>query len=129
LHKDFGGAGLKIFEKIYDFSNPGSIFVILDEHPDSLHSVEFHTPQAFLVLVKGQSNLFPVSVFDLPSSLHSGGAVLVYADGHASRKQWQDASTKLPVKYVLGYWENDLNAFSGPSNDYEWLGRHATELR
>jgi len=123
--------GVKQFFKMDDFRNPWSIFVILDEHPDSLDYPGFEVNHAYSVLVEGQSNLFHgVNLYNsLPSSLHKGGAMLVYADGHASRKQWQDPLTKRPIVYAVKYWYLDPKAFAGPSNDYEWLGRHAAELK
>lgn len=122
--------GLKIFDKMGDFSKPASIFILLDVHPDELRYPFFKCAQAFAVLVEGRSNLYPLAGFNIPGSLHNGGGVLAYADGSVSLKKWQDAATKLPVKYEEDYWANDTAYWEGrgPNKDYEWLGRHATEF-
>jgi prepilin-type N-terminal cleavage/methylation domain-containing protein len=87
---------------------PSSIFVMLDEHPDSIND------STFFVGV----GLLPANAQfrDLPGSLHNGGGAFSFADGHFEMKRWRDSRTLRPVSYT------DYNITSVPNNeDYVWL--------
>jgi len=88
---------------------PATIFVTLDEHPDSINDGVFH-------LLEGR---LPSSAEwrDLPASYHyGGGGNLSFADGHSEIKKWKDPDTKKPVKFV------DLANFTDrDSVDYIWM--------
>jgi len=58
----------------------------LDEHPDSIDD------GYFLNRYNGGTPTWT----DLPASYHDGAANFSFADGHAERHHWHDASTKQP---------------------------------
>ena len=64
--------------------HPESIFVFLDEHPDSINDGYF-VNQAY----------YP-EWLDLPGSYHNGGAAFSFADGHAEVHHWRFARTRIP---------------------------------
>jgi prepilin-type N-terminal cleavage/methylation domain-containing protein/prepilin-type processing-associated H-X9-DG protein len=63
---------------------PSSIFVFLDEHPDSISDGYFVNRSYNLEWIR------------LPASWHNGGATFSFADGHTETHLWQCASTKPP---------------------------------
>ena len=65
---------------------PSSIFVFIEEHPDSIGDGYFLNRQD-----SGEWR-------DLPASYHDGGANLSFADGHMERHKWLHRSTRLPAK-------------------------------
>lgn len=87
---------------------PASVFVLLDEHPDSINDSIFHV---LLGLLPSGAQLR-----SLPGSFHNSGGSFSFADGHLEMKRWRDSRTLRPVVYV-GY-----NTASVPnSEDYAWL--------
>lgn len=93
--------------------SPAQLWVFIDENPDTIVWDIFSSP---LRGVKTWSAL--------PSSLHSGGCVLSFLDGHVEYKRWLDPVTRHPVTYgLLGHLK--------PSNpiDYDWLSERTTEPR
>jgi prepilin-type processing-associated H-X9-DG protein len=65
---------------------PSSIFVFIEEHPDSIGDGYF--------LNRADSGEWR----DLPASYHDGGANLSFADGHLERHKWLYASTRRPAR-------------------------------
>jgi prepilin-type processing-associated H-X9-DG protein len=88
---------------------PSLVFVILDEHPDSINDAVFHVLEGRL----------PSSAEwrDLPASYHyGGGANFSFADGHSEIRKWKDPDTIQPVKRI------DLPNIPDPQSvDYEWV--------
>ncbi len=68
--------------RLSDFRSPASIFVFLDEHPDSINDAYFLNLPDSLEWV------------DLPASYHNGAAAFAFADGHAEMHGWLDPSTR-----------------------------------
>jgi prepilin-type N-terminal cleavage/methylation domain-containing protein/prepilin-type processing-associated H-X9-DG protein len=76
------------FLKMTDIPNPVAIFVMLDEHPDSINDGYYlNDPGA-------------VAWGDLPASYHNGAAGFSFADGHSEIHKWIFPSSKRPVTYV-----------------------------
>lgn len=124
--KKKGLSGLKIFERMADFSDSSKIIVMLDEHPDTgiLPIFDF---SAHDLLVKG---LPQAHWGDLPGNLHYGGATIGFADGHARRKKWKNTPPlNRPVMYE-GYnpWDSPSGP-TGPGTDFRWFAEHATEYK
>lgn len=72
--------------RVSDFRSPASIFVFLDEHPDSINDAYFlNVPDS-------------TEWVDLPASYHNGAATFAFADGHAEVHRWVDPSTRPPSK-------------------------------
>lgn len=79
------GQNYRSMTKISEISQPGRMFVFLDEHPNSINDAEFFT------------NAPEESLVDYPGSFHLGGANLSMADGHIEYWQWSDPRTMLPI--------------------------------
>lgn len=92
--------------------NPSSLFVFIDEHPDSLDFVSFWVEDR-----KGGAGLSGHSG-SCPGSLHSDAATISFADGHVELHKWIDPRTKPPVTY----FQRLLFQFYGSDNpDVRWL--------
>jgi prepilin-type N-terminal cleavage/methylation domain-containing protein/prepilin-type processing-associated H-X9-DG protein len=82
-----GGANVnnpdyKQFLKLGQIPQPSQIFVLIEEHPDSIDDGYFlNRPDSMQWL-------------DLPASYHNGAANLAFADGHLETHKWRFASTK-----------------------------------
>jgi prepilin-type N-terminal cleavage/methylation domain-containing protein/prepilin-type processing-associated H-X9-DG protein len=96
-------------KKTTELLRPVDVFVMVDEHPDSINDSVFH-------FIAGR---LPTAAEwrDLPASYHySGGANFSYADGHSDIRRWRDSRTKQPVKYTD--WQNTS---ARSSEDYIWM--------
>jgi prepilin-type N-terminal cleavage/methylation domain-containing protein/prepilin-type processing-associated H-X9-DG protein len=105
--------GYKQFLRLNDFSSPSEIFVLLDEHPDSINDGWFvNNPTAY-------------QWSDLPASYHNGAGGFTFADGHAEIHKWLEGSTKRPS--VPGGANLPFPAPAGQRRDYQWLADHGYE--
>jgi prepilin-type N-terminal cleavage/methylation domain-containing protein/prepilin-type processing-associated H-X9-DG protein len=87
--------------------HPSGIFVLLDEHPDSINDGYF--------LNVGDSDEW----VDLPGSYHNGAGTFSFADGHSEVHPWRYAHTKQPSQP-----DGARLPFSIPSaetGDFDWL--------
>jgi len=80
--------------KLTDLAKPGPamVFVFLDEHPDSIND-------AIFVMLVGRPSVAS-EWRDLPSSMHSGGGNLSFADGHSEIHKWLETSG--PIATEIG---------------------------
>ena len=76
----------KQFKRMSDIRNPVSIFVFVDEHPDSINDGYF------------LNRLEELEWLDLPASYHNGAAMFSFADGHVDLHRWKHATTKPPAR-------------------------------
>jgi prepilin-type N-terminal cleavage/methylation domain-containing protein/prepilin-type processing-associated H-X9-DG protein len=105
---------LRYYYKPEDFTVPGpaATFVFLDEHEDSINDGHF---------LAGTTGGPEFGWNDVPASRHNRGCQFVYADGHATRRRWQDARTVQPVERVRKF------GLAQPNNrDAFWLHEQAT---
>ena len=91
---------------------PVDVFVLVDEHPDSVNDATF-------MFDPGRApNLYVWR--DLPASYHNGGGNVSFADGHSEIKKWLEKSgtvaTVRPVQKVD--WNNTVVR---NSQDYAWM--------
>ncbi len=94
-----------------DIPSPSSIFVFLDEHPDSIDD------GYFLVKDGGQW-------VNLPGSYHNGGGSFSFADGHTVIHHWVDASTvRPPYPDASGL---PIALRNNQTADYQWMLRHSS---
>jgi prepilin-type N-terminal cleavage/methylation domain-containing protein/prepilin-type processing-associated H-X9-DG protein len=95
------------FFKLTQIPEPSQIFVLIEEHPDSINDGYF-------------INKFYVRRWmDLPASWHQGVGNLTFADGHAEMHKWRCASTQPPSRPDAAHLP-----FSVPSTeptDFDWL--------
>ncbi len=103
------------FLKLSDFRQPSGIFVLLDEHPDSIND------GWFLPFVIGSPQWV-----DLPASYHNGAAGISFADGHSEVHRWLIGSTKQP-SVKGGYTIHEIR--QNERADYEWLIGRMSVLR
>jgi prepilin-type N-terminal cleavage/methylation domain-containing protein/prepilin-type processing-associated H-X9-DG protein len=101
------------FMKESDIPEPSSVFVFLDEHPDSIND------GYFLITDNDTWN-------DLPASYHNGGGSFSFADGHAAVHHWQCASTVQPPVPDVGL---PISLRSGDEADFYWVLRHSSLQR
>jgi prepilin-type N-terminal cleavage/methylation domain-containing protein/prepilin-type processing-associated H-X9-DG protein len=99
---------------------PSMVFVVLDEHPDSVNDATF---QMKVGRARGNQVLQ-----DVPSNLHYGGkgGNFSYADGHSEIRKWKDSkftTLRYPDNVVSrGPRMVDLGDQNiGQSEDYEWM--------
>jgi prepilin-type processing-associated H-X9-DG protein len=100
---------------------PASVFVIVDEHPDSINSGVFSFDPGYVATGERWR--------DLPASYHEGGCGISFADGHSEIHPWLEHGQAGPLKrttYPVLYgnysgsgapWAHPM----GPSRDYEWM--------
>jgi prepilin-type N-terminal cleavage/methylation domain-containing protein/prepilin-type processing-associated H-X9-DG protein len=103
------------FFRLTEIPDPSRIFVLIEEHPDSINDGYF------------LNRIEDREWTDLPASYHEGGAHLAYADGHIERHKWTHASTKAPAR-------PDAAALPRPVTeeeraDYDWLMERTTVLQ
>ena len=95
------------FLKLGEIPQPAQIFVLTEEHPDSINDGYFlNQPDSMRWL-------------DLPASYHNGAANLAFADGHLETHQWRFASTKPPARPDAAHLPFSVPA--AEQADYEWL--------
>lgn len=108
------GVGAK---KTSELNKPGpaNIFVVVDEHPDSIDDALFH--------VIGGYSLANGKFRNIPASYHyGGGANMSYADGHSEIKKWKDQRTK---PSITGSRQPVSSPANSPGNeDLMWINDH-----
>ncbi|HEX3628757.1 MAG TPA: prepilin-type N-terminal cleavage/methylation domain-containing protein [Verrucomicrobiae bacterium] len=97
---------------------PSRVWVILDEHPDSLTDAVFQFQPGWLqTSYKWQ---------DMPGSLHDGNCPISFADGHSEIHKWMDGRTKQRVEMRYKWWQSSGTGYFAvgvptPSVDYAWM--------
>ena len=90
-----------------DIPNPSEMYVMLDEHPDSIND------GYFLISPNGSG------WGDLPASYHNGGGSFAFADGHAETHKWlgraKPNATVQPITFIP--WSGG----AGYKLDYDWI--------
>jgi prepilin-type N-terminal cleavage/methylation domain-containing protein/prepilin-type processing-associated H-X9-DG protein len=102
----------QLFGKLSAIPRPSGVFVLLDEHPDSINDGYFSN---------GQDLSQTPGWVDLPASYHNGAGSFSFADGHSEIHRWLYRSTKQPAKpYVLVY---PFGVPAGEAGDFHWMVR------
>jgi prepilin-type N-terminal cleavage/methylation domain-containing protein/prepilin-type processing-associated H-X9-DG protein len=102
--------------KSTDFHAPGpsGVWVISDEHPDSIDDAIMYTPNT--------ADL-PVTTFiELPGNQHGGACGVVFADGHAEIHKWAD--TVMNSHQNVTYTTLQRLTCSSTDRDMLWLAQH-----
>jgi prepilin-type N-terminal cleavage/methylation domain-containing protein/prepilin-type processing-associated H-X9-DG protein len=100
------------YMKLNEISAPSETFVMIEEHPDSVNDGYF--------LNRAEEGTWT----DLPASYHDGAANLSFADGHAEKHRWTDASTKRPAKPDAAGLPLALKV--NERSDFYWLARRTS---
>lgn len=93
------------FYKASDIPSPANIYVLLDEHPDTLNDGFF------------MNRWEELRWGNLPASYHNGAANLSFADGHVERHRWVLPDTRRPAE------KGGAGGTFVPTDatDYNWL--------
>jgi prepilin-type N-terminal cleavage/methylation domain-containing protein/prepilin-type processing-associated H-X9-DG protein len=97
-----------------DFKDTSSIYVFLDEHPDSIND-------GYFIAVPPNPT---AEWIDLPGSYHNGGGSFSFADGHTEIHRWKCASTIRPP--VPGGAATPIKLHSNDLADYNWVLAHTS---
>jgi prepilin-type processing-associated H-X9-DG protein len=100
------------FLKLSTAPNPANLYVMLDEHPDSINDGYFlNDPNPTTITRWG----------DGPSSSHSGAAGFSFADGHSEIHKWKSGTSMPPVTTVQGAYNGGPLFDATGKRDAEWL--------
>lgn len=103
--------------------NPAKTWVFADEHPDSINDGGFAVRCDGAESMNGSGR-----IIDMPSSLHEGAGIFVFADGSADVHRWRGRTIRPPVTY--GAKDLQLNIPAGDSQvDIVWLAARTTVRR
>jgi prepilin-type processing-associated H-X9-DG protein len=103
--------------KLPDFANPVGIFVLLDEHPDSIND-------GWFVFCTAADPAERSAWSDLPASYHNGAAGFSFADGHSEIKRWLSSSTIRAVKKNSNGFPVDVP--TADRKDITWVAERTT---
>ena len=99
--------GYRQYLKLGDIQNPDYIFVILEEHPDSIGDGYFY------------NNTEDKEWVHLPASYHNGACNFSFADGHSELHRWRFPHTKPPNKPDAAPLPSAVPA--GEKQDFNWV--------
>jgi prepilin-type N-terminal cleavage/methylation domain-containing protein/prepilin-type processing-associated H-X9-DG protein len=109
------------YDKMSDIvrPNPSDLWVFMDQHADSIND-------GFLLIDPTNPSIW----WEWPASYHAGACAVSFADGHAERHQWREASTRQPVRYIpLGGSYGPPNYVGHDWRDTGWMIQHSTTKR
>jgi prepilin-type N-terminal cleavage/methylation domain-containing protein/prepilin-type processing-associated H-X9-DG protein len=107
-------------ESEMDAQGPSQVWVLVDEHPDSINDA------AFAVQMVDPATMSTAHIIDYPASYHNGACGFSFADGHSEIRKWVDGRTVVPVRY------NDdlpLNVASPGNLDVLWMAERSSIRR
>jgi prepilin-type N-terminal cleavage/methylation domain-containing protein/prepilin-type processing-associated H-X9-DG protein len=99
----------KQYYKMTEVKAPESIFVFLEEHPDSINDGYF------------VNKAYSWKWQDLPASYHNRGMNLSFADGHLEWHEWRSASTVRPAEPDGAGFPNAIELRLDDHADFSWL--------
>jgi prepilin-type N-terminal cleavage/methylation domain-containing protein/prepilin-type processing-associated H-X9-DG protein len=100
------------FLKMAQITQPAQIFVLAEEHPDSINDGYF------------LNKLDSLEWTDLPASYHDGAANLAFADGHLESHIWRLSGTKPPGQPDVAHLPFPVPV-TGRA-DFDWLMARTT---
>jgi prepilin-type N-terminal cleavage/methylation domain-containing protein/prepilin-type processing-associated H-X9-DG protein len=98
---------------------PADIFVLIDEHPDSIQDA------AFAVRMGGPSQPSTERWVDVPAKFHNNGCGISYADGHSEIHRWQSPGQIPNPVYAPPNIGGGIFVVSADPDVY-WLSSHAS---
>lgn len=102
--------GYRQYLRMTDIYKPALIFVMLDEHPDSIGDGYFY------------NNSDVPEWVHLPASYHHGRGNFTFADGHAESHHWLHPHTQPPSKPDAAPLPFSIPA--AELSDFEWVSDH-----
>jgi prepilin-type processing-associated H-X9-DG protein len=106
-------ANYRQFLKTSSVKNPANMFVMVDEHPDSINDGYFlndANPASF------------TAWGDLPASYHNGACGFAFADGHSEIHKWRSSrATILPVRIQAGFQQVPFGSDPAGKIDAQWI--------
>jgi len=105
------------FFKLGQIPQPAQIFVLIEEHPDSINDAYF--------LNRPDSRRW----YDLPASYHNGGVHLTFADGHVESHKWRLSATQPPAREDaanLPFPAAPAKLYGEARQDFDWLMARTT---
>jgi prepilin-type N-terminal cleavage/methylation domain-containing protein/prepilin-type processing-associated H-X9-DG protein len=110
------------FLKESDIQNPSTIFVFLDEHPDSIND-------GYFLNTNGAAGYSNPEWVDLPASYHNGGGSFSFADGHTEIHHWLCDSTKRPSLPEAAPLPMEIHSTPAQERaDFDWVLRRTSVL-
>jgi prepilin-type N-terminal cleavage/methylation domain-containing protein/prepilin-type processing-associated H-X9-DG protein len=103
------------FFSLSSIPQPASIFVFLDEHPDSIDDGYFINRAYYLEWI------------DLPASYHNGAAAFSFADGHSEIHRWLNAATLCPARPDAA--PLPISIAPNERADFDWVTQHMSVER
>jgi prepilin-type N-terminal cleavage/methylation domain-containing protein/prepilin-type processing-associated H-X9-DG protein len=92
---------------------PANLWVLIDEHPDSINDSSFAAPAV------------PGYLVDWPASYHNGAGGIAFADGHSEIHKWIDKDTLRPITGTP-----IMSSMADPGNvDTIYLAEHSSARR
>jgi prepilin-type N-terminal cleavage/methylation domain-containing protein/prepilin-type processing-associated H-X9-DG protein len=110
-------AGYRQFLRITEIANPEGIYVMLDEHPNSINDGYF--------LINPDNPKTSGSWGDVPAGYHNGAAGFSFADGHSEVHKWRFASSKLPPA-PDGVPPNFSSVIPSGNADFVWVAERTS---
>ncbi|KAB2673796.1 MAG: type II secretion system protein [Verrucomicrobia bacterium] len=100
---------------------PSEIFVMLDEHPDSINDGYYlNSPGSYNPATDNLAQL-PTGWGDLPSSYHSGAAGFSFADGHSEVHKWLGLTGRSRIQANGSGFDNPTLSSAKDKQDVRWL--------
>jgi len=101
--------------KLSAIKEPATIYVFLDEHPDTINDGYYDT---------GIADPDADSQWgDMPASFHNGACGFSFSDGHSEIHKWLVPSTIAPVDPGGANWS--IPAVGNNYTDRHWINRHS----
>jgi prepilin-type N-terminal cleavage/methylation domain-containing protein/prepilin-type processing-associated H-X9-DG protein len=109
-----GSSRFPLFEKSQNITSPVNLFVVLDEHPDSINDGWYASDPDD-----------PYQIIDYPASYHGHAAGYAFADGHSEIHKFIDGRTTPPVSMTT---DLNLNVNLPLDQDLRWMTQKAAGL-
>jgi prepilin-type N-terminal cleavage/methylation domain-containing protein len=94
--------------------SPADLWVILDEHPDSIND-------AWMITDVQNTGTWE----DMPASYHVNAGGFSFADGHSEIHKWRRAATCQPVRYLVSGVNGTISDTPG-NVDISWMTNHSS---
>jgi prepilin-type N-terminal cleavage/methylation domain-containing protein len=110
--------------KISDLTAPAEVYVLLDEHENSINDAHFFPFSDLRTYSKSTRWL------DAPSGRHANAGGFVFADGHSTIQKFKTPGLQRVQKSAGGTPRPD-QSFLGevPQEDWDWMANHIAPLR